>query len=65
MSGPDDTTPPTEANDTEPPPPMVIARGQAQIAVSRALDELSRAFMLVEATAMACARQVDATTEGP
>lgn len=49
-------------NDTE-PPLAVIPRGLAQIAVSAALDDLVRAFQLLEATAMAIARQLDAMTE--
>jgi hypothetical protein len=55
-----DTLPPDEAaNDTEPPPPLVIPAGQAQAAFSAALDDLVRAFVLVEATGMALARLVD------
>jgi hypothetical protein len=57
---PDDTLPPdSAANDTEPPPPLIPA-GFAVHALSAALDDLSRAFVLVEATAMALARQLDA-----
>ena len=66
MSGPDDpidptgdTIPPSAANDTEPPPALVIPAGQAQVAFSAALDDLVRAFILVEATGMALARLVD------
>ena len=55
----DDTLPPGEpGNDTEHPPPFIPA-GFAQHALSAALDDLARAFVLVEATAMALARQLD------
>jgi hypothetical protein len=56
-------------NDTEVPaghdterPPIILA-GEAQRAVSAALDDLVRAFMTVEATAMALARQLDTQAE--
>jgi hypothetical protein len=60
----DDTLPPDDpANDTM--PPLCIPAGHAQIALSAALDDLARAFVHVEATAMALARQLDAqATEG-
>lgn len=68
MSGPDDLDPgaervtfeelPPGANDTERPPPVIPA-GFARHALSAALDDLARAFVLVEATAMALARQLD------
>jgi hypothetical protein len=46
------------ANDTDPPPALIPA-GFAVHALSAALDDLARAFVLVEATAMAIARQLD------
>ena len=51
----------------EPTKPGRHPKGQAQVTLSAALDDLSRAFVLVEATAMALARQLDAqaTTEAP
>jgi hypothetical protein len=60
-----DTIPaPAPANDAE-HPALVIPAGQAQVALSAALDDLSRAFVLLEATSMALARQLDAqATEG-
>ena len=69
MTGPHDTTPPPPerptltalppVNDTERPLPIIPA-GMAQHALSAALDDIARAFALVEATAMALARQLDA-----
>jgi hypothetical protein len=67
MTGPDDTLPPeSAANDTDPPPP-IIPRGGAQVALSQALDELTHAFLRVESVAMALARQLDsqANQEAP
>jgi hypothetical protein len=74
MSGSDDETPPTSdtipapapANDAE-AEPLVIPAGHAQEALSAALDDLARAFVRVEATSMALARQLDAQAvpEGP
>lgn len=56
----DDLEPLAEpANDDAERPLPVIPAGQAQIALSAALDDLARAFVLVEATAMALARQLD------
>lgn len=47
-------------------PPLAIRAGHAQHVLSAALDDLARAFQLVEATSMALARQLDAqATEGP
>ena len=43
--------------------PIVIPRGEAQIALSRALDELTRAYRHVEAVGMAIARQLDAQSQ--
>jgi hypothetical protein len=65
--------PPDEsgAHDTIPTPPPSygalppIPRGQAQRAFSAALDDLSRAFLLVEALGMAACRQLDAESEDP
>jgi hypothetical protein len=62
------------SNDTDRPPPppsfgqlelpaLVIPVGQAQHAFAAALDDLQRAFVLVEATGMALARQLDAQEE--
>jgi hypothetical protein len=45
--------------------PSPIPMGQAQAALSAALDDLARAYVLVEATAMACARALDALAEAP
>jgi hypothetical protein len=68
MSGADDTLPPA-APVTQPLPPdppstpdlAPIRAGEAQQALSRALDVFAAAFVNVEATAMACARALDAT----
>ncbi len=69
MSGPPDDDPPTTfqelpANDMDLP---IIRAGEAQLTVSRLLDQLVHSMMLVEATAMALARQLDAqaTSEAP
>ena len=65
MSGPKDTLPPPPAPATEPalpddePPPLVIPRGHAQLAMSAALDALVRAYEHVERVGMACARALD------
>ena len=67
MSPDDGDTIPPESGDTLPPPapendvePMLaIPAGQAQIAFGAALNDLVRAFVLVEATGMALARLVD------
>jgi hypothetical protein len=48
------------ANDTERPPPIIRA-GEAQQAVSAALTRLVEAYVELEATSMAIARQLDAT----
>jgi hypothetical protein len=58
----DNDTETPAANDTERPPPIIRA-GEAQLAMSAALDDLVRAFMTVEATSMALARQLDAQAE--
>lgn len=52
-----DTFPPTEPA-TE--PEMVIAIGEAELRMSRALDKLVAAFDEVERVSMACARALDA-----
>jgi hypothetical protein len=65
-SGSAPTLPPSRATATLPPdPPSAgslppIPRGEAQQALSAALDDLVRAYRLVEAVGMACARQLDA-----
>jgi hypothetical protein len=52
-------------NDTErthpinEPPPLVIPRGGAQLALSQALDQLTIAYERLEGVAMACARALD------
>jgi hypothetical protein len=58
--------PDDETHDTQPMRPIldevpvpVIERGRAQEAMSQALDALTRAYLLVEATAMAVARGLD------
>lgn len=69
MNGPDDTTPPPSAPPTQPLPPdppstpdlAPIPAGQAQSAMAKALDALAAAFVNVAATAMACARALDAS----
>jgi hypothetical protein len=69
VSGPNDTTPPpsgTLPTDPAPPPSVpvpVILAGHAQEAVSSALTRLVEAYVALEATAMAVARQLDATAE--
>ena len=40
-------------------PALVIRKGEAQAALSRALDELTRAYVAVEACGMAIARALD------
>jgi hypothetical protein len=61
MTPPDESAPrvPPEAPVSERPP--IIARGEAQIAVSRALDGLTAAVVAIEAVSMAIARQLDDT----
>ena len=65
------------ANDTDPPPPpsfgavsmpdevssLAIPAGQAQSAFAAALDDLQRAFNMVEATGMAAARALDSLAD--
>jgi hypothetical protein len=43
-------------------PALVIRKGEAQAALSRALDELTRAYVAVEACGMAIARALDGAT---
>ena len=40
-------------------PALVIPRGGAQLALSEALDALTRAYVRLEAVSMACARALD------
>ena len=59
MSGPPDDDPPTTfqelpANDMDLP---IIRAGEAQLTVSRLLDQLVHSMMLVEATAMSLTRR--------
>jgi hypothetical protein len=74
LSASNDTDPPPAFGEVDLPapappssrPPLAIRAGQAQHVLSAALDDLARAFQLVEATSMALARQLDAqATEGP
>jgi hypothetical protein len=61
------TPPPSGTLPTEPPPSVpvpVILAGHAQEAVSAALTKLVEAFVELEATSMAVARQLDQTAEG-
>ena len=68
--GPDDTLPPESGSSpTLPTPPPSfknippIPKGKAQESFSAALDDLSRAYLLVEAIGMAACRQLDAMAE--
>jgi hypothetical protein len=51
-------TPPDDLNIPDVPVP-VIERGHAQEALSAALDDVTAAFLRLEAVAMACARALD------
>src|SRR5580704_5395671 len=72
MSPPDDETPAPPSgkvatlpgasdadNDTIPPSAPAIPRGEAQVHLSAALDELANAFARVESVGMALARALD------
>jgi len=61
---PDDDTPPPSDTIPSPPPAndegdTIIPAGGAQVAFSAALNDLVRAFLLVESTGMALARLAD------
>lgn len=70
--GPDDTLPPSSTSQpTLPiPPPSFgnippIPKGKAREAFSAALDDLSRAYLLVEALGIAACRALDEREDEP
>lgn len=72
MSPDDPTLPPEppESGTLPAPPPSYgdvppIPKGEAQAAFSAALDDLSRAYLLVEALGMAACRALDEASKDP
>jgi len=62
----EDSSPPSGPRDTDPAPPNVdlvpaIRAGEAQLAVSQALDALMGAVLRLEGVSVAVARALDAT----
>lgn len=60
MSGPRDTDPPPP-NEQAPAEGEPIPQGKAQLSVTLALADVTRALLKLDSVAMACARALDAS----